>query len=290
MFPRHASDFLRSGCLSAALALASSGAAEPQEPLPPDAEKAAPDSTTRPPRPLHRESPVYPAALAGANLSGTAEIILAVNSIGEVIDSKIAKASHAEFGKAALAAALKWTFEPGLKGGRPAPQLVSIPFVFSPRALSPVEQALGRMIFREIGDDAVDAETLPTRPVPRQKVWPRYPETLRGSKTKGYAVVMFVIDYDGAVINPEVVESTHDAFNGPALAAAVALSYPPVRNAEGKGVCVSMVIRFDFDESMLKEQEKASQARIVVPEHLARRRRGPPPPMDQDFPGTSGSR
>lgn len=219
------------------------------------------------------------------NLSGSAEILLAIDSSGNITESKVSKASRPEFGQAALEAAVQWTFQPAIQKGQPVPKVVSIPFVFNSSFESKLEEAMGRTIFQNLPGTVISAESLPKIPVPRQKIWPKYPESLRGSGVKGSAVVAFVIDQEGRVINPEILRSTDESFVLPTLATALTLQFSPVLDPKGNPLLVSMIVQYDFDESMLKEQEKAKMRRILAPDGMRprqQRSRGMP-----EMPGDS---
>jgi len=188
-----------------------------------------------------------------------------VDETGAVVKAQVRSASQPEFGDAALAAALLWRFHPALQNGRPVSRNVAIPFVFNGDRVTQVEQALGRAVFVELPYTPIPAESLERMPEPKRRAWPRYPEDLRGSSAKGSVTIAFVIGHDGSPVNPEIVSASRPEFEVPSLLAVLALQFPPVLNAEGNPQLVSMLIRFDFNESMLKEQDKESQRRIYAP-------------------------
>lgn len=218
-----------------------------------------------PPRVTYQESPEFPASVDRSALPGTAEIHCQLDDTGAVVAARVTSASRPEFGEAALVAARRWRFEPALLNGRPVARAISIPFVFQPNFTHPLEQALSRAVFVEPGAPPVPAESLPRIPEPIKRAWPRYPEELRGTRTKGSAVLSFVIAPDGRPINPEVISTSHPSFELPALLSVLALQFAPIVDANGKPLWVSMLLRYEFDESMLKEQDKESERRIVVP-------------------------
>ena len=181
-----------------------------------------------PPRVTYQESPEFPASVDRSALPGTAEIHCQLDDTGAVVASRVISASRPEFGEAALAAARRWRFEPALLNGRPIAKAISIPFVFQPNFTHPLEQALSRAVFVEPAATPVPAESLPRIPEPTKRAWPRYPEELRGTRTKGSAVLSFVIGPDGRPINPEVISTTHPSFELPAVLSVLALQFAPL--------------------------------------------------------------
>jgi TonB family protein len=227
---------------------------------------AAQDS--RAPRPIYQEPPSIPKGLAPGDLPGQADVQLVIDETGAIIEAKVTDASHPALGAAALAAAKKWRFEPGMIRGRPAVRTVSIPFMFRAPDGPARPEVLGRQIFVDLGEVPVMAETLPSMPMPLRKAWPRYPAQLETTGARGSVTVAIVIDRNGDVINPEVVSSDHPAFNSPALASALALRFEPIRNLKGELLLVSMLVRYEFHPDMLKEEERERLRRIVLPPGL----------------------
>ena len=71
---------------------------------------------------LHGKSiaqPVYPAALAAKGEMGGAIVELLIDADGHVKNATVLRASHPEFGEAALAAVKQWEFKPAMKDGVP---------------------------------------------------------------------------------------------------------------------------------------------------------------------------
>ncbi|MFO1450850.1 MAG: TonB family protein [Opitutaceae bacterium] len=222
--------------------------------------------TFTPPKAIHQESPIVPEQVERTAFPGSAEIRCTLDEFGTIVDAKVVSASRPEFGESALAAAYLWKFEPARIDGKPVSRVISIPFVFQPNLNHPLEQAVSRVVFVEPTSKPVPAESLGRMPEPKRRAWPRYPEELRGTRTKGAVVLAFVIAPDGQVVNPEIISATHPSFEVPSILSVLALQFPPVLDAKGKPLWVSMLLRYEFDESMLKEQDKENQRRIVVPQ------------------------
>jgi protein TonB len=68
-------------------------------------------------------------------------------------------------------------------------------------------------------DDILSAAELDQRPRPVFQATPQYPIELRKQKIEGTVNVIFFVDKDGRVTNPQVETSSHPAFERPALEA-----------------------------------------------------------------------
>lgn len=200
------------------------------------------------PRLLAHRPPVYPEHLRRAGIEGFAEIDFHVDQRGLVTEARVHQASHPEFGEAGLAAVRSWQFEPGRRDGVPASFWVRIPLVFRVEREHALERWAGREIFRVLDELPVEAEAMQAWPQPLRWIDPPYPRELRGSGLRGEVIVSFVVDTDGAVVNPEILKTTHRAFIVPALATVVTLQFPPQLDASGRAVPVRMTVRLRFDE------------------------------------------
>lgn len=75
--------------------------------------------------------PKYPIELRQAGVSGQATVSFVVDPNGTVTDVKVVDATHKGFEYAASQAVQSWTFEPGMKEGRPVSARMTVPMVFS---------------------------------------------------------------------------------------------------------------------------------------------------------------
>ncbi len=83
------------------------------------------------PRPIRRIGPIYPAELRREGISGSATVLFIVDENGAVRNARIETSTHQEFEKPALDALRRWTFSPGVKGGRKVKTRMRQPFSFS---------------------------------------------------------------------------------------------------------------------------------------------------------------
>lgn len=78
-----------------------------------------------------RSAPQYPFELRRQNISGEAVVEFVVNAKGDVENARVVKATHPEFGEAAVAAVSRWKFSPGKKDGQPVATRLTTPITFS---------------------------------------------------------------------------------------------------------------------------------------------------------------
>jgi protein TonB len=90
-----------------------------------------------------------------------------------------------------------------------------------------------------------DLTEIDQKPRPIIQTPPVYPSAMRGSKTDGLAIVLFVVDATGKVSNPRVEKSTHQAFEKPAIDAIKQWKFEPAVRAGQRVPCKMRVpIRF----------------------------------------------
>ncbi len=202
-------------------------------------------------KPVEMVQPDYPDILHDTFTEGKASIQATIATDGSVKSAEIRDATRPEFGEAAVAAALQWRFEPVLKDGVAIEKKVVIPFVFNLSAEQKLNRQFGRSVFKEMAEDVpvVAMEDLAERPRPLQFRRPRYPAELVGSEKRGRVTVRFIIDTDGRVINPQVIEVSAREFVKPALFTVIMTEFPPIQH-DGQLVYVEAERSFDFFEGM----------------------------------------
>ncbi len=75
--------------------------------------------------------PAYPFMLWRRGVSGSAEIGFIVDTDGNVRDPFVRRATHEEFGVAAVKAVSRWKFRPAFKAGHPVNTRMSVPVIFN---------------------------------------------------------------------------------------------------------------------------------------------------------------
>lgn len=89
-----------------------------------------------PPRPVSRRPPVFPSSLRTAVTDGSALIEFIIDREGTVHAPRILRASHEEFGYAAVQAAITWKFSAPKKDGKAVDAIVQQPFIFDQKSKS----------------------------------------------------------------------------------------------------------------------------------------------------------
>jgi TonB family protein len=108
----------------------------PQTPTPTPAQESytpGKESGVSWPKVVKEEKPVYPKGVA-KKLQGEVHLEVVVAADGTVSSVKVTKSldEGKEFDQAAIAAAKKWVFQPGAKGGKPVPTKVGLVLEFRP--------------------------------------------------------------------------------------------------------------------------------------------------------------
>jgi protein TonB len=75
--------------------------------------------------------PKYPGELRKQRITGNAVVGFVVDVEGSVRDAKVVKATHPEFGAAAVEAVSQWEFQPGMKAGQTVKTRLQVPVVFA---------------------------------------------------------------------------------------------------------------------------------------------------------------
>ncbi len=81
------------------------------------------------PRATYKPAPKYPPAAGGREGSVTVQFVVQAN--GRVSNARVVESTSSVFDSAALEAVSKWRFEPGERGGQPAPFKLKVPIRFT---------------------------------------------------------------------------------------------------------------------------------------------------------------
>lgn len=85
----------------------------------------------RVPAARYRASPRYPEDLRRAGINGSVQVMLYVDPQGRVMNAEIFKSDNPGFNQAALDAAFKWRFEPGVRQGEAVSFKMLLPLNFT---------------------------------------------------------------------------------------------------------------------------------------------------------------
>ena len=183
--------------------------------------------TTQPPRATFQVRPTFPHEMRLSGMRGEVVVDFTVDIEGRVRNAYAIRSLNPSFDDPAIEAVRRWRFEPGRSGDRPINVHLQVPITFS---LGGVAQG---------GNDGMvagknpDFSKLP--PELRYDTPPRllgsvravYPHAALVAKREGRAVVKYMVDERGRVVNPSVMEATAPEFGRALLAAVEQFVYAP---------------------------------------------------------------
>jgi TonB family protein len=196
---------------------------------------------------------------------GKALVAVSVNSQGRVEDCLAVAYTHPAFGRAAVVALKRWTFEPARFAGEAVPAMTEVTVNFEVEgttvismttadtlaawfhALNPSETVSRPRVLREL--DCI--------PTPITAVAPRYPVELAQKGRHGIVTVQFYIDETGAVRFP-CVNATQDVELATlALAAVQQWKFEPP-TCQGRAVLVKAEQVFNFNPAKAADATAAA--------------------------------
>jgi len=190
--------------------------------------------------------PVYPYALLKEKKSGNVTAKFLINADGRVVAVKILEASSPEFGLAMEAALEAHEFIPAMKEGKPTASLLKIEREFSPhKGLVSARDTDLLRLEKKHPEKILSAKRLdaPLKPIFRRA--PFFPSSVGGRLDRGEARIEVLIDEEGKVFLPRIVEATDPAFGYAAVQAVTEWRFEPP-TAAGKPAIVRVLVPFDF--------------------------------------------
>ena len=190
--------------------------------------------------------PIYPHALRVEGVRGTAAATMVLDDRGRVAAVINIKADRPEFGQALAAALETFQFDPALRAGKPVKTLVRFEQKFNSRDLG--DEAADWVLADEkkhperiLSAAKIDS---PLKPVSRRA--PIFPVTVPEGVNSGTASIECLIDKDGHVRLPRVVDATDPAFGYAAVQAVASWRFEPP-TVQGKAVVVRVRVPIDFN-------------------------------------------
>jgi TonB family protein len=196
--------------------------------------------------------PVYPYAQRRDGVRGAARATLLIDPLGRVAAVKVQSADQPEFGLALTAALEGFVFDPALKDGKPVAHLLNFDQTFS-RSELPDEGAdrLGALE-KKHPEKIAGANTLDAPLKPRSRRAPNFPTGVDGNVNTGSALIECLVDEEGRVRLPRVVEASAPAFGYAAVQAAATWWFEPPK-AGGKPTVVRVRLPFNFTTPAAKK-------------------------------------
>jgi len=198
---------------------------------------------------------VHPFEHALERKSGSAEVRFVVGPEGDVLETMVVSASKPEFGLALAAALEAWEFEPAEHDGKPVQSILSHKMTFREgdrdSVIDPPTQEIadrvGRKKFVPANPKELDAAV-----TPKFTPQPVYPTALKARAAAGSAKIEVIIDKNGRVVLPRIVEASEPEFGWAAATAAQRWRFEPPR-ADGKSVELRVQIPFQFTPPKVRQ-------------------------------------
>jgi len=185
-----------------------------------------------PPMPVDAPLPDWPASLDKNGGTGRVDLLVNVTEKGDVDHVFVADSTDRALEDSSVEAVRQWRFEPSVIAGVPHRYGGVVVMTFDKGIVS-----ASRVIERFQVDEP---------PKLLKAVPPTYPASLAWNNTRGKVVVAFVLDKDGKVRAPKLVEAAHPALEGAALEALVQWKYSPAR-VKGRPVAMWVAQGIVFD-------------------------------------------
>jgi len=212
------------------------------------------------PKPKGVLVPVYPHDLLAGKTRGKATVAFLIDERGRVAAAKVTEASHPEFGLAMAAAVEAFTFIPAMRAGKPTITILRMEQEFQPSTMVPEKDIDLLSIEKKHPEKIVLADKLDAKLKPVSKRGPVFPGSLRDTVDRGEAKIEILVNEEGKVCLPRIVEATNPAFGYAAVQAVSEWRFEPPL-VGGKPVIVRTVVPFIF-----KSEAPGETPEIPVPE------------------------
>ncbi|MFT3783403.1 MAG: TonB family protein [Nibricoccus sp.] len=191
--------------------------------------------------------PVYPYPLLQTMTKGKTLVAFVVDEKGRVASVQVLEATKPEFGLAMTAAIESFTFVPALKGGRPTKTIMKMEQEFDRRHVDKRDNDL-LALERKHPERIIDETGLGAKLVVVSRVTPHFPANLKGKVAEGSAKIEILINSEGKVCLPRIVEASDPAFGYAAVQAVVSWRFEPPK-AGGKTVVARVQLPFHFGKA-----------------------------------------
>lgn len=218
----------------------------------------------KPPRVTQQIVPEYPYGMRRSGLVAEVTLSFVVNLQGSVTNPVVIQSNNPMFDQPAIAALLKWKFEPGTIDGRPINTPMTVPIIFSFNDGSGEEAVSVTSSSRRQQAKLPEELRYDVAPNPRNYSLPVYPYSLLREGKTGKAIVLFQIGPQGRVTALKIAEAAQPEFGLALAAAAETYEFDP--GLKG-GHPVSTVLKTE------REFTTGGSDNLVVAEDLALLRR-----------------
>ena len=203
---------------------------------------------------LNTVLPSYPTSMTLDGIyDGVAQVVVRVDSAGELTEVFLASYTHPLFGKMADEYIRKWTFQAAKLNGEPISVIKPFDFRFADKrgvyAVGVMESTAAYLKYGRHADTKriYSPRELDEIPEPITMTTPLFPLEYKGKNVEGSATVLFYIDSEGKIRMPHVTDSSHDGFGQTALFAVKEWKFKPPM-VRGKPVDILARQEFNFSE------------------------------------------
>jgi TonB family protein len=247
--------------------------------------------------------PHYPFGMIENGMRGEVLVDFIVDIEGRVRNAFVVRSLNPSFDDPALDAVNQWRFEPGRVGGNPVNTHMQVPIFFSLDETG--EGGRGPLTTPKKPDLSKLPEQFryDTAPRPTGTVRPVYPYALLRANKDGKAMVRFVVDTKGRVVQADIGESTTPELGRALRAAIECFTYEPALKGGRPSLALQgFAQQFSRDEkwqlvgdddlALLRREEKKPETILKLNELdaklVARSRRAPQFPLSVKEDVTSG--
>lgn len=180
------------------------------------------------PAPRFQSKPIYPFELRQTGVTGEAMVGFIVTTSGNVVEAYVMRATHPDFGTAAVAAVSRWKFRPGMLGDRKVNTRMSVPVIFN----------------IEVHPGILAGEFDEPPSVLRGKN-PRYPGELKRHGRGGQVFVSLTVNERGEPEGASIKGSTYPGLDDEALNVVERWKFKPAEK-EGKKIAANLDVQVVF--------------------------------------------
>lgn len=201
---------------------------------------------------IHYEDPVFPTQLLSTTVrQGFVTVVFTFDEEGRITDRVALAASHPEFVGAINEATREWKVDTGQLPRFGRRESVRFDFERHGSIVALTQRDASKAAFNAYGDDAasvvrtVREDQLSSPLEILATALPQYPSQLRAKQVRGIVTLSFIVDAEGKVRVPAVIDATDVEFGEAGLVAIRQWRFqPPRRNGVQVQVIVERTFRF----------------------------------------------
>lgn len=213
------------------------------------------------PKPTDRVEPIYPRAMRTSGMRGEVLVEFRVDVEGRVKNPFVVRSLNPAFDDPAIEAVRRWRFEPGRVGDIPVITRMQVPIVFT--LTGTVDGGNDGMLTTKKADMSKLPEGFRYDTPPRMvgSVRPVFPYALIQGGKEGRAIVRFLIDERGQVIQAVATEATTPEFGQALVTAVEQFAYEPAMKG---GKPNKALMGFSQEFTLVEDQQLVSSEDLAL--------------------------